>query len=288
MSAQCEDLNELNRIRNSQLLVNELIHKGEFQVPIHLALGHEAIAVSVSKSMAIEDQILLNHRNIHYHLALGATVDQLISEYQLQNDGLAGGQLGSMNLVAPQNHNPYTSNILGNNLAVALGIAQAAKMRSIKSATWVVTGDGAIEEGVFYESILCASSWKLPIVFLVENNGWSLGTEISERRIEINLEQLSHSIGCGYLKLSGNNVDDYVSSLKAIRQSILGNKPVIVEVLLTTLGGYYLEEANGRRYINYHAGKAKIQSKGIVICEDSSDPIFVNSSEPQIEVKNNV
>ena len=288
MSVQSEDLIELNRIRNSQLIVNDLIHKGEFQVPVHLALGHEALAVSVSKSMAVEDQILLNHRNIHYQLALGATVEQLISEYKLQIEGLAGGQLGSMNLVSPQHHNPYTSNILGNNLAVALGIAQAAKMKSTKSVTWVVTGDGAIEEGIFYESVLCATSWKLPIVFLIENNGWSLGTEISERRIDINLEKLSHALGCNYLQLSGNKLTEYISSLKSIRQSTLENKPVIVEVLLTTLGGYYLEESNGIRYINYHAGKAKIVTSGMVICEDDTDPVYANLTQQKTEVENHV
>jgi len=267
---------ELLRIRRAQLDINLAIIEKSFQVPIHLALGHEAIAVSVATAMGSEDQLVLSHRNIHYHLALGATYEQLFAEYALHPEGLGGGRFGSMNLIATQNRNIYTSNILGNNLAVALGIAQSGRIQSNNQVTWVVTGDGAMEEGVFYESLLSASSWKLPIIIIIENNGWSLGTEISERRVNIDVQNLCHSLGAEYLSLSNNKLDEYVTALAEARAIAKEGKPVVVEAFVESLGGYFVDEPNGSRYINYHAGSAKISTDNWIIAEDSSDPLFVN------------
>ena len=267
---------ELLRLRNAQIGINNAIAEKKFQVPVHLALGHEAIAVSVVAGMNPEDVVLLNHRNIHFHLALGASYEQLFAEYALQPEGLAKGQLGSMNLVAPENRNIYTSNILGNNLAVALGVAQAAKLDSPNRVTWVVTGDGAMEEGVFYESILCASSWKLPLIILIENNQWSLGTHIRERRTSIDVSKLCQSMEIEYVALVGNEISEYVNGIKAARDKASLGRPVVVEIDVETLGGFFVEEKNGARYINYHAGNAKLPSDEVVISKDSSDPIFVN------------
>lgn len=272
-------IGEIIRIRQAQLQVNSMITEQAFKIPVHLALGHESIAVAVSAAMNIQDLILLNHRNIHYHLALGATVDQLIEEYKLSSDGLAQGKFGSMNLIAPMNRNIYTSNILGNNLAVALGVAQTGKNNNLNSVTWVVTGDGAIEEGIFYETLLSASSWDLPIVIIVENNKWSLGTEITQRRKEFDLAKLSKSLNCEYLELRGNNISTYVDALTLARKVAKQEAPIVVEVHLETLGGYFIEETSGNRYINYHAGKATLSAPNneIIISENDSDPVFVNT-----------
>jgi TPP-dependent pyruvate/acetoin dehydrogenase alpha subunit len=267
---------ELLRLRTAQIGINDAIAEKKFKVPVHLALGHEAIAVSVAEGMNPEDVILLNHRNIHFQLALGASYEQLFAEYALQPEGLANGQLGSMNLVAPENRNVYTSNILGNNLAVALGVAQAAKLDSPNRVTWVVTGDGAMEEGVFYETMLCASSWALPLVVIIENNQWSLGTQISERRIHIDVSKLCQSMEIEYVALAGNEIGEYVLGMKGAREMASLGRPVVVEIDVETLGGFFVEEANGARYINYHAGRAKFPNDEVVISKDASDPIFVN------------
>lgn len=279
MRSEFELATEVQRNREVQVRVNQLIANQEFKIPVHLALGHESIAVATAAAMSETDQILLNHRNIHYQIALGATDEELISEYRLAADGLAGGKFGSMNLTAPKNRNIYTSNILGNNLAVGLGVAQSGKMHSNDSVAWIVTGDGAIEEGIFYETLLAASSWKLPLVIIVENNRWSLGTEIQSRRNAIDIELLSKSMGLNYESLQGNDISTYFDLLRNCRKVAMAGIPVVVEVHLETLGGYFVEENKGRRYVNYHAGKATIQeiSEVFVIVENNSDPVFVNN-----------
>lgn len=272
-----ELIGDLISLRRIQLAINKDIGEKKFDIPVHLALGHEALAISIVESMGSHDQILLNHRNIHYQIALGATYEQLFAEYSLSPEGLAQGNFGSMNLISPKSQNIYTSNILGNNLSVALGVAQSLKVQGESGATWVVTGDGAIEEGAFYESLLCASSWKLPIMYVIENNQWSLGTDIKSRRTEIDLASFSNSLGAEFLQLRGNLLTDYLELLAGARSVALMGKPIVIEAHLETLGGYYVEESNGARYINYHAGGAKLDHSNDVIVEDNSDPVYVNS-----------
>jgi TPP-dependent pyruvate/acetoin dehydrogenase alpha subunit len=254
-----------------------MIIAGEFQIPIHLGIGHEAIATSLVKVLDSKDKLLLTHRNIHYHLALGASKNELINEYSLKESGLAGGRLGSMNLMNPKAGNIYTSNILGNNLAVSLGVGMASKIRGDGSVTWAITGDGAIEEGIFYESVLFASSVGLPIVFLVENNEWSLGTSIAERRTEIDLKTFARSMSVDYLHLSENDPDNYVSKLETARSNVAqSGRPLIIEVIVHSLGGFYKEEIGNKRYINYHAGAIRLEPDFNNVFErNSSDPMFV-------------
>lgn len=268
---------ELLRLRKAQIGINNAIKEKRFQVPIHLALGHEAVAVSVVAGMNPQDLVLLNHRNIHFQLALGASYEQLFAEYELQAEGLANGRLGSMNLVAPQNRNIYTSNILGNNLAVSLGVAYSAKLNSHERVTWVITGDGALEEGVFYESLLCASSWNLPLVVVIENNRWSLGTQINERRVEIDISKMCNSMDIKYIRLVGNSLDEYLGSTKNAREQASVCRPVVIEIEVETLGGYFVNEIEGPRYINYHAGMAKLTTDETLLTQNTSDPLFVNA-----------
>jgi pyruvate dehydrogenase E1 component alpha subunit len=278
MGQRLELAKEIQRSRAIQLEINNMIIAGEFQIPIHLGIGHEAIATSLVKVLDSKDKLLLTHRNIHYQLALGASKDELIDEYSLKESGLAGGRLGSMNLMNPKAGNIYTSNILGNNLAVSLGVGMASKIREDGGVTWAITGDGAIEEGTFYESVLFASSVGLPIVFLVENNEWSLGTSIAERRTEIDLKTFAKSMSVEYLYLCENDLDNYVSELEIARKNVAQYcRPLIIEVVVHSLGGFYKEEEVGsKRYVNYHAGAIRLEPDFNNVFErNSSDPMFV-------------
>ena len=269
---------EVLNLRIAQLEINRQILNGKFKVPIHLAIGHEAIAVACSNAKQPEDKILLTHRNIHFQLALGASYLELENEYLLREDGLAGGKLGSMNLMSPNNGNIYTSNILGNNLAVALGVSLGAQLHNLQSVTWVVSGDGAIEEGIFYESLLNSSSLNLPIIYVIENNEWSLATKINQRRRPIELRKIAESLKISYTFLESNDVYEYLESLKTIRAMAVSDKiPHLVEIKVESLGGYETDIGTvTQRYVNYHAGGAKnLEMEDSIIKNDCSDPLYV-------------
>jgi pyruvate dehydrogenase E1 component alpha subunit len=142
-----------------------------------------------------------------------------------------------------------------------------------------ITGDGAIEEGAFYESLLIAAAIDLPVIFIVENNQWSLGSKIEERRKKIDLKKIGEGLGLSYFSFTGNNVTDYYKKLLDIRNKCIKEKcPIIVEFEVTTLGGYQVEEETGKRYINYHSGGLRIlPNSNNVFEETSNDPAYVES-----------
>lgn len=271
---------EVLRLRLSMLVINELIKKKAFSVPIHLAFGHEAIAAAVGAAMQPADRLLLTHRNIHYNLARNSNLARQIDEYRLLETGLAGGRDGAMNLTNPEAGILYTSSILANCLPVATGVAMAQKVEGEDAVTLVVTGDGALEEGAFYETLLIANSLNLPLIVIVENNQWSMHTRIEERRCALDLQSLAGAFVMDMHKLTGNDAGHYRDELQGIRAQVLATqKPCLVEVTLSTLGDITVPDdaSPSGRLINYHHGAAPHVSmdKGSVIEANERDPVHL-------------
>jgi TPP-dependent pyruvate/acetoin dehydrogenase alpha subunit len=269
-------------LRLAQIIVNERYKNGDFVVPIHLALGHESIAVAIDSVMRENDSLFLTHRNIHYNLVRMGTLKEELDEYYLRDIGLAKGQLGSMNLSNPDKNVIYSSSILGNNLAVGSGFALGNKVRNPSGVVFISSGDGAIEEGVFYETLLFLKSNRLPSIIIIENNDWSLGTKIEERRSNIDLKKLASSLEIEYKFLEKNDPFEYIKQIELIRQNAEFHKsPVLIEVKLTTLGFWFLKNQDhpDGKFINYHAGPApKITVQEYPVIESSyEDPLYVLS-----------
>jgi TPP-dependent pyruvate/acetoin dehydrogenase alpha subunit len=271
---------ELLRIRFAQMEVNERLKRKEFRVPVHLALGHEAIAVAVSAAMQEHDTLCLTHRNIHYNLARATALKPELDELRLAPNGVAGGRMGSMNMANPARGIVYTSSILGNDLSVSAGVALAHRVKGVGAVGFVVTGDGAMEEGAFYETLLFLKTFSLASILVVENNGWSLATRIEERRATIDLAHLAAGLGAGYAKCEGNDVHAYVATLRKLRDDAQKNRgPIVVEVMVRTLGDWRqpTPEFPDGKFINYHHGAASTVSlaEWPVIREDASDPVHM-------------
>jgi TPP-dependent pyruvate/acetoin dehydrogenase alpha subunit len=267
-------------VRLGQMVINEHNKAGAFRVPIHLALGHEAIAVAVSDAMQDGDQLLLTHRNVHYNLARNPRLAEKVREFALDPTGGAGGQLGCMNYSDASVGIPYTSSILANNLSVAPGVALGQSILGRRVATFVVTGDGAIEEGAFYESLLMGRSVAASMVVVIENNGWSLATRIEERRAPIDLQKMAGALDIPFQRLRGNDPLKYAKHISALRdEAIEARTPVLLEVCVNTLGDWMQEtpEHPDGKLINYHAGIAPTVEleKGPLLAKDPSDPVFV-------------
>jgi TPP-dependent pyruvate/acetoin dehydrogenase alpha subunit len=280
MDYKKEVIKNIIRIRIAQLLVNERYKIGDFKIPIHLAFGHESLAVAVDTTIENDDSLVLSHRNIHYNIARMDTFKEIMDEYYLKDSGVACGHLGSMNLSNTKNNIVYTSSILGNNLPVSTGFALGNKLYKNSRVVFVVTGDGAIEEGSFYESLVFMKSNNLNIVIIIENNQWSLGTMINERRSPIDLKILANSLDIDYLSLNGNDPFEYIKKVSLCRaKSVENNSPILIEVDLTTLGYWHkvTQDYPKGKYINYHAGPAsnfKMEKYPLISLSDE-DPLFV-------------
>jgi TPP-dependent pyruvate/acetoin dehydrogenase alpha subunit len=270
---------EVIRLRISQMIVNEAYKAGKFKVPIHLAMGHEAIAVAVSEMMEAGDGLLPTHRNIAYNLARAGKLQPILDEYLLKPTGLNQAHSGSMNLLNPERGIPFTSSILGNQFSVATGVAMANKILGKNNAVIVMGGDGSIEEGSFYESMLMARSMGLPVLFVVENNEWSMSTRIDQRRSPIDVSLFAKSLDIRYAYLGDNDVYHYIDALKDIRKFAVENSvPTCIEVKVSTLGDWRMktQEFPEGEFINYHAGPAPEVSltEWPMIRETDEDPVF--------------
>ena len=264
-------------LRTAQLMINEEYRKGIFKVPIHLALGHEALAVALESVLSRNDRLILTHRNAAYNLARCQSLQAVRDEYLLKKSGLAGGKLGSVNLANPGRGIPDASRILGNSFPVGAGVALALQKKG-KGIAISLGGDGSMEEGTFYETLTFAKAQKLPLIVLIENNKWSMATHISERRAPIDLTLFARALGVSYMHLSGNNVYTYVQALKKARAVAHKNGPVLVEAEVSTLGDWIKQEEKGPRLINYHSGPAPTVTFGGTIAtirRSPEDPLQV-------------
>jgi len=269
---------EVLRLRLSQMLINEMYRAKAFRVPIHLAMGHEALAVGLVAALRAADRLVLSHRNLHYNLAKTARLRPIVDEFLLKPEGLARGKLGSMNLTNPDAGIAYTSSILGNNFGVAVGLGLALKLAGEGGIVAVVTGDGAMEEGTFHEALVFLAGHRIPALVIVENNGWSLASTIAERRGPLDVAALAKGYGAEYVALSGNDVEAYRAALAAARQAAVSREgPVVVEASLDSLGSWRMKTPDfpEGKYINYHAGPApEVEPMDWpVLAADERDPV---------------
>jgi TPP-dependent pyruvate/acetoin dehydrogenase alpha subunit len=260
-------------LRSYQHAINELVKKKKILLPPHMAFGYEANAVAINNVFDSGDRIILTHRNIAYNLIFDPNLKKYINELNMKSTGVNKGLSGPMNIVNPKKGIVYTSSILGNNFSIALGFSVNNKVLKKKNITYVVTGDGAIEEGSFVETILLAKKFRSRLVFIVENNDFAMASKIKERRDNIDLELLSKAYGCSYLLLDSRNVIDYSKKLLIIKKKIKKNpSPFIIEIKTTMF--------------NRHAGATPgfpgdpldiDLNKGLIIKNNALDPAFLSS-----------
>ena len=222
------------RIRYWQHVLNEMLKKGQFKVPVHLAFGHEAAAVAMDRVMDLADQLCLSHRNVAYNLARSKSLAAVLKHYRLSAPSAADAHMGSMNLAAEGTGIAYSSSILGNNLGVAVGIAMHRSLIGKQGVVFALTGDGAIEEGIFWEALIFSRSHKLPIVIVVENNNCSMSSTIPQRRCGIDLSCICAGVGFEYFNAAGAIFTEVSEVLHAARQSAAAGSPACVELNLST------------------------------------------------------
>src|SRR3990167_5362663 len=149
--------------------------------PVHLSLGQEEVAVELHKHLRPDDWLFSTHRNHGHYLAKGGSEQKLWDEIMGLESGLNGGFAGSQG-ISDASINFHASAIVGGLVGVATGTAYALKLDGSKAIAVCVVGDGGTEAGVFWESLNFAALHKLPIAYIVENNGMSVDARIEERQ----------------------------------------------------------------------------------------------------------
>lgn len=218
------------RIRLAEEAVARMVETGEARCPCHLYIGQEAIASGVCAALGPADTVWGGHRSHGHYLAKGGSLEQMFAEILGKETGCSGGRGGSMHLLAPQQGILGTVPIVAGTVPLAVGAAMAYKMRKELRVAVAFFGDGTLEEGHVHESMNLAALYRLPVIFICENNLYSSHLHWSERRVADNLDQAGafHSIPSG--RVDGNDVEAvYEGVSPAVARARAGEGPSFLE-----------------------------------------------------------
>lgn len=192
-------------------IVEEVIAKhypmGNMKCPVHLCIGQEAVPVAICAGLDHHDFVTSNHRSHGHYLAKGGDPLALLRELHGLPSGCTRGWGGSQHPYAPDVGFMATSAIVSGGIPVATGIAQACKWQKKNALSVVFMGDGATEEGNFYESLNYAALQSLPVLFVCENNGYAVHSPARKRRADgVRLVDIARSLGVESYEADGNNL----------------------------------------------------------------------------------
>jgi TPP-dependent pyruvate/acetoin dehydrogenase alpha subunit len=188
------------RIRMIEEKIIEIYPSDLIQSPVHLSIGQEAVAVGVCAHLLPADWVFINYRGHAFYLAKGGPLPEFFAELMGRRTGLSKGKAGSMHLAAPAQGIIGASAVVASTIPHAVGAALAAKIKGQKDRVFVANfGDGAIEQGVFHETLNFASLHKVPVLFLCEDNGLAVHTDTATRQ-SFNIESLVSAYGIPYFQ----------------------------------------------------------------------------------------
>jgi len=219
------------QIRKVEEKIDELNEAGKVKCPTHLYIGQEAVAVGVGHNLLQKDYVFSTYRGHGHYLAKRGNLKKMMAEIIGSEKGCCMGRGGSMHIVDPSVNFMGTSALVGGCLPMAVGTAWASQMKNEKRVTVVFFGDGAVEEGVFHESMNFASLKKLPVIFVCENNFYAVNSPIEARQpLGADIYKRAEGYGMkGYL-VDGNNVLDVNKCAKeAISEARNGKGPSLLE-----------------------------------------------------------
>lgn len=226
----------MSLIRRFELKLAEIYHTDAIKSPVHLSVGQESVAVAMCDPLANDDIIANTYRCHATYIAKGGDLNEMMAELYGKSGGCAGGKAGSMHLVDFNRGIMGASAVVGTHIPVATGYAMALKMQAKvtghQRVVVVMFGDGATEEGCFYESINFAALKKLPILFVCENNRLAIHTPLEKRWATDKLCERVATFGIETHKINDHDVfalRDQVSNIvNQLRQPNAG--PVFMEV----------------------------------------------------------
>lgn len=194
------------RIRLVEERIADRYADGEMRCPVHLSIGQEAAAVGVAAVLRRDDRAFSTHRCHAHYLAKGGDLDAMIAEIHGKATGCLGGRGGSMHLMDVDAGMFLSIPIVGSSIPLAAGSALADRMDGLDRLSVAFFGDAAVEEGVFHESANFAALHRLPVLFVCENNLFSVYTHYSQRQPERPLTRLADAHGFASVQCDGNDV----------------------------------------------------------------------------------
>ncbi|MEI3614359.1 thiamine pyrophosphate-dependent dehydrogenase E1 component subunit alpha [Pseudogracilibacillus sp. SO30301A] len=227
------------RIRYFEKEVERNMKKGLFHGTTHLCIGQEATAVGVCAMLLEGDKITSTHRGHGHSIAMGADINKMMAEIFGKETGYCKGKGGSMHISDVEAGNLGSNGIVGGSIPIAVGSALTAQLEGKDEVTVCFFGDGATNEGSFHEALNLASIWKLPVVFVCENNEYGMSSPITKMTNINDLSIRAEAYGFPGVTIDGNNLLDVLEEAeKAVQRARNREGPTLIEAKTYRFSGH--------------------------------------------------
>lgn len=218
------------KIRRFERMADQLYAAGKVHGTMHLSAGQEAVAVGLGTALRPDDYFLNHHRGHGHFIAKGADLNRMMAEFLGKEGGYCRGRGGSMHIADIEANNLGANGIVGGGLSLAVGVGLALQMQQAEQIVVVVFGDGAANEGIFHESLNMAALWKLPVLFVCENNQYGMSMQVNRATAKLPIAQRADGYGMVWHYIDGNDLLlVYETMQDAIGHVRSGEGPVLVE-----------------------------------------------------------
>ena len=235
-------------IRKFEEGAEESYMRGLIHGTMHLSIGQEASAVASCMALSNEDKITSTHRGHGHCIAKGADVGKMFAEFFGKETGYCRGRGGSMHIADVEKGNLGANGIVGGGLPIAVGAALSAKRLGTGEVTVCFFGDGANNEGAFHEALNMAAIWKLPVVFVCENNQYGMSTSIERSTAVKHVAERASAYDMPGVTVDGNDFSAITEAVdNAVARARAGNGPSLVENLTYRWRGHSKSDRNRYR-----------------------------------------
>jgi len=238
-----EWLSTMTLIRRFEERAGEMYARAKVGGFLHLSIGEEATIVGAARALRDEDYLISTYRSHGHAIVRGTPPEAVMAELFGRVDGCCGGRGGSMHMFDLERRFMGGYGIVGGNLPIAAGIALASDYSGTDEVTLCTFGDGASNQGTFGETLNVAALWRLPVVFMVTNNQFGMGTALGRHSAVTDLQRKGESLGVPGMRCDGMDVlDTHAVLCEAVRRVREDRRPVLVEAVTYRFRGHSMAD----------------------------------------------
>lgn len=232
-------------IRQFEYMADKLYAMGKVHGTMHLSAGQEAVAVGLSMAVRKDDFFINHHRGHGHFISKGADLNLMMAEFLGKDTGYCRGRGGSMHIADFASNNLGANGIVGGGIPHSVGVGLALQMQHRSEIVITVFGEGASNEGVFHEALNMAALWKLPVLFVCENNKYGMSMDIGRAAAKLPIAQRAEGYGIPWHYIDGNDLLTVYETMQEAEKYIRsGNGPMFVETQTYRYFGHSKSDRN--------------------------------------------
>jgi pyruvate dehydrogenase E1 component alpha subunit len=231
-------------IRHFEYMADKLYAMGKVHGTMHLSAGQEAVAVGAGRAVRADDYLINHHRGHGHFITKGADINLMMAEFLGKDAGYCRGRGGSMHIADFSSNSLGANGIVGAGIPQAVGVGLALQMQKRDQICIAIFGDGAANEGVFHEAMNMVALWKLPVLYICENNKYGMSMDAEKVSAKLPLAQRADAYGMPWHCIDGNDVLKVYETIRAAADMVRGGQPVFVEALTYRYFGHSKSDRN--------------------------------------------